>query len=141
MLVDELQFQNLFEIYKSEMHCQVLLVVVDNTVWEQHEFDDLEPMCVTPPDIDSSKKPACTQMQPDLPHLIDLEPQLDPPMQPEPPQPHDPEPQPHPTMPTSTERKQSKGVEEEYVGVNDGQSILGRSPNRVLLDNAPLAIS
>jgi hypothetical protein len=56
MLVDEGQFQNLFEMYKSEIHCQVLLVVVDNTMWEQHEFDDLEPLCVIPPDTDASKK-------------------------------------------------------------------------------------
>ena len=76
-------------------------------------------------------------MQLDLPHLIDLEPQLDPPMQPESPQPHDPEPQPHPTMPTSTERKQSKGVEEvpdifdneeEYVGVNDEHMYISLPP-------------
>lgn len=59
------------------MHCQVLLVVVDNTVWEQHEFDDLETLCVIAPHKD--------------------------PVRPEPPQPHDPEPQPHPTMPTTTE--------------------------------------
>ena len=44
------------------MHCQVLLAVVDNIVWEQHEFDDLEPLCVIPPNSFASKKPARTQM-------------------------------------------------------------------------------
>jgi len=88
MLLDDAHFQNLFEMYKSEMHCQVLLVVVDKTVWQQHVFDDLEPLPVIPADTDPTIKPAYTQMQPDLPHDNDPEPQLDPPMQPEPPQPH-----------------------------------------------------
>ena len=42
MLVDDVQFQNMFEMYKSEMHCQVLVIVMDKTVWEQ-------PLCVTEP--------------------------------------------------------------------------------------------
>jgi hypothetical protein len=32
MIVNEVQFQNLFEMYKSEMHCQVILVVVEKTM-------------------------------------------------------------------------------------------------------------
>jgi hypothetical protein len=28
-IVNEVKFQNLFEMYKSEMHCQVILVVVE----------------------------------------------------------------------------------------------------------------
>ena len=32
MIVNEVQFQNLFEMYKLEMHCQVILVVVEKTV-------------------------------------------------------------------------------------------------------------
>jgi hypothetical protein len=46
MLVDDVQFQNMFEMYKLEMHCQVLVVVMDKTVREQHEYDGLEPLCV-----------------------------------------------------------------------------------------------
>jgi hypothetical protein len=49
LLVDEAQFQNLFEMYKSEMHCQLLLVVVNQAVWEEHEFDFVEPLCIIPP--------------------------------------------------------------------------------------------
>jgi len=115
MLLDDAHFQNLFEMYKSEMHCQVLLVVVDKTVWQQHVFDDLEPLPVIPADTDPTIKPAYTQMQPDLPHDNDPEPQLDPPMQPEPPQPH----------PTTNQSKDVDEVpnifdnEEEYVGVLD----------------------
>ena len=52
MLVDEVQFQNLFEMYKSEMHCELLLVVVNESVWEEHEFDNIELLCIVPPDID-----------------------------------------------------------------------------------------
>jgi len=63
MIVNEVQFQNLFEMYKSEMHCQVILVVVEKTMLEQHEFDDLEPLCVIPPDLD-----------PHLPHPTGPEP-------------------------------------------------------------------
>ena len=98
------------------MHCQVLLVVVDNSVWEHHEFDDLEPLCVIPADTDPTVKAGYTQMQPDPSHPNDPEPQFDPPMQPEPLQPH-------------PATNQSKGVdeqipdifdnEEEYVGVHD----------------------
>lgn len=53
-----MQFQNLFEMYKSEMHCQVILVVVDKNVLEQPEFDDLEPLCVLPHDTNPAIKPA-----------------------------------------------------------------------------------
>ena len=123
MLVDEAQFQNLVDMYKSEMHCQVLLVVVNNFMLEQHEFDDLEPLCVLPADTEPIVMAGYTQMQPDPSHPNDPAPQFDPPMQPEPPQPNDPEAQPHPAT------NQSKGVdeqipdifdnEEEYVGVHD----------------------
>jgi hypothetical protein len=62
MLVDEVQFQKLFEMYESEMHCQLLLVVVNENVWEEHEFDYLEPLCVIPPDPEMQTE---TPMQPD----------------------------------------------------------------------------
>jgi hypothetical protein len=32
MLVDDVQFQNMFEMYKSEMHCQVFVVVTNENV-------------------------------------------------------------------------------------------------------------
>ena len=93
MLVDEVQFQNLFEMYKSEMHCELLLVVVNESVWEEHEFDNLEPLWIIPPDMDVAP--------------IEPEPakQPDPPMQPEPPKQPDP--------------VDIFDNEEEYVGVDD----------------------
>jgi len=99
MLVDEVQFQNLFEMYKSEMHCELLLVVVNESVWEEHEFDNLEPLCIVPPDMDVAP--------------IEPEPvkQPDPPMQPEPPKQPDPPVQPDPVDIFDNE--------EEYVGVDD----------------------
>jgi len=103
MLIEEVQLQNLIEMYKSKMHCQVLLVVADKTVWEEHQFDALEPMCVIPPDTEP--------MHP--------EPQFEPTMQPEPmqldpmqPEPMQPEPE-QPSMPNIFDN------EEEYVGVHD----------------------
>jgi hypothetical protein len=60
MLVDDVQFQNMFEMYKSEMHYQVLVVVMDKIVWEQ-------PLCVLPADINLALKPATyTELQLDL---------------------------------------------------------------------------
>lgn len=41
-LVDEVQFQNLIGMYKSKMHCQVILVVLDKALWDEDEFDHLE---------------------------------------------------------------------------------------------------
>ena len=126
MLVDDVPFQNMFEMYKSEMHCQVLVVVMDKTVWEQ-------PLCVLPADINPALKHATyTELQLDL-ILLDLGMHPGPLMQPEPPQPIDPEPQPDPTMP-----KKSQGVaeevsdifdnEEEYVGVNDEHMYISLPP-------------
>lgn len=94
MLVDDVQFPNLFEMYKSEMHCQLLLVVVDNAVWEDDEFDDLEPLCVISPVIDPPQHPEPPPKQ------------LEPPKQAEPPKQTDP-------IPDIFDN------EEEYVGVND----------------------
>lgn len=108
MLVDDVQFQNMFEMYKSEMHCQVLVVVKDKTVWEQ-------PICVLPANINPALKPATyTELQLDL-LLPDLGMQPGPRMQPEP---TDPEPQPHLTMPNKSQCDIFDN-EEEYVGIND----------------------
>jgi hypothetical protein len=35
MILDDNQFQNMFEMYASEMHCKVL-IVVDNTLFQNH---------------------------------------------------------------------------------------------------------
>jgi hypothetical protein len=49
-LVDEIQMLDLFEMYKSEMRCQVIVSVFNNKVCDEHEFDWLEPICVVPPE-------------------------------------------------------------------------------------------
>lgn len=117
MLVDDVQFQSMFEMYKPEMHCQVLVVVMDKTVWEQ-------PFFVHPADINPALKPATyTELHLDL-ILPDLGMQPGPTMQLEPAEPTDPEPQPHPTIPNKSqgvaeEERDIFDNEEEYVGVND----------------------
>jgi hypothetical protein len=48
-LVNEIQMVDLFEMYKSEMRCHVVVSVFNNEVCDDHEFDSLEPLCVVPP--------------------------------------------------------------------------------------------
>ena len=36
MIVDDNQFQNMLGMYKSEMSCKLLLIVVEKTIFEQH---------------------------------------------------------------------------------------------------------
>ena len=51
MLVDEVQFQNLFEMYKSEMRCHLIVAILDNyKITEVVLTDELESLCVIPPD-------------------------------------------------------------------------------------------
>jgi hypothetical protein len=38
-LVDEIQMLDLFEMYKSEMRCQVIVSVFNNEVCDEHEYD------------------------------------------------------------------------------------------------------
>ena len=40
----------LFEMYKSEMNCQVVVGVFDKSIRDEHEFDAVEALCVIPPD-------------------------------------------------------------------------------------------
>jgi hypothetical protein len=117
MLVADVQFQNMFEMYKSEMRCQVLVVVMDKTMWEQ-------PLCVLPATINPPLKPATyTELQLDF-ILPDLGMQSGPQLQPEPLEPTDSEPQPDPTVPNKShgvaeEEHNIFDNEEEYVGVYD----------------------
>ena len=41
---------DLFDMYKSEMCCHVLVGVFDNAVSDALEYELLEPLCVIPPD-------------------------------------------------------------------------------------------
>jgi len=49
-LIDESQMVALFEMYKSEMNCQVVVGVFDKSIRDEHEFDAVEALCVIPPD-------------------------------------------------------------------------------------------
>jgi len=41
---------DLFEMYKEEMSCQVVVGVFDRAICVEAEFDALEPLCVVPAD-------------------------------------------------------------------------------------------
>lgn len=52
-LDNEIQMIDLFDMYKSEMRCTILVGIFDKVVVEtqiEHEFDHLQPLCVLPPD-------------------------------------------------------------------------------------------
>ena len=49
-LVNEIQMLDLFEMYKEEMSCQVVVGVFDRAICVEAEFDALEPLCVVPAD-------------------------------------------------------------------------------------------
>jgi hypothetical protein len=49
-LADEIQMVDLFEMYKEEMTCQVVVSVFDSGICVEHEFDALGPLCVVPPE-------------------------------------------------------------------------------------------
>ena len=49
-LIDESQMVAIFEMYKSEMNCQVVVGVFDKSIRDEHEFDAVEALCVIPPD-------------------------------------------------------------------------------------------
>jgi hypothetical protein len=99
-------------MYKSEMHCQLLVIVVNESVWEDHEFDHLEPLCVIAPDIDLPNLPQPAnqpyppqQQQPETAQQSQTAQQPKTAHQPDPPK------QPEPVDIFDNE--------EEYVGVND----------------------
>jgi hypothetical protein len=41
---------DLFEMYKEEMSCQLVVGVFDRSFCVEAKFDALEPLCVVPPD-------------------------------------------------------------------------------------------
>ena len=49
-LVSDIQMIDLFDMYRSEMCCRVLVGVFDNAVSDAHEYELLEPLCVIPLD-------------------------------------------------------------------------------------------
>jgi hypothetical protein len=42
----------MFEMYKEERRCQVVVGVFDKATCSNAEFDALEPLCVVPPDVE-----------------------------------------------------------------------------------------
>ncbi|KAG2662152.1 hypothetical protein PVAP13_1KG529901 [Panicum virgatum] len=51
-LDNEIQMIDMFEMYKSEMSCAIVVGIFDKVVVEsqiEHELDDLTPLCVLPP--------------------------------------------------------------------------------------------
>jgi len=51
-LANEIQMVDMFEMYKEERSCQVIVGVFDNAACSDAEFDALEPLCVVPPDVE-----------------------------------------------------------------------------------------
>lgn len=52
-LDNEIQMIDMFDMYKSELSCTIIVGIFDKVVVDhaiEHEFDDLEPLCVLPPD-------------------------------------------------------------------------------------------
>ena len=91
MIVDDNQFQNMLGMYKSEMSCKLLLIVVEKTIFEQHFVaqqhilaeDPLqpalelqpEPLVVIPPEPTSPQRIAAEpQPEPNSPPDIFVEP-------------------------------------------------------------------
>ena len=51
-LANEIQMVDMFEMYKEERSCQVVVGVFDKVACLDDEFDALEPLCVVPPDVE-----------------------------------------------------------------------------------------
>jgi len=51
-LANEIQMVDMFEMYKEERSCQVVVGVFDKAACSDDEFDALEPLCVVPPDVE-----------------------------------------------------------------------------------------
>jgi hypothetical protein len=50
-LENQFKMDEMFDMYKDQMKCQIIVGVFDNTVSHVDEFDALEPLCVLSPDI------------------------------------------------------------------------------------------
>jgi len=49
-LTEEFQLRELFEIYKSEMRCHVIVAILDNSkIAEVVLTEEIEPLCMVPP--------------------------------------------------------------------------------------------
>jgi hypothetical protein len=50
-LISEIQMLDVFEMYKEEMGCQLVVGVFDNSLYDDAEFDDLQPLCAFAPEV------------------------------------------------------------------------------------------
>ena len=106
---------DMFEMYKSEMSYAMVVGIFDKALVEshiEHEFDDLTPLCVIPPDhppIDVPTQPNASTQQPE------------PTQQPKPTQ------QPEP-KPVDASIPDPFDNEEEYVGVDDEHMYMPTPP-------------
>jgi hypothetical protein len=50
-LISEIQMFDVFEMYKEEMGCQLVVGVFDNSLYDDAEFDDLQPLCAFAPEV------------------------------------------------------------------------------------------
>jgi len=117
-LDNEIQMIDMFEMYKSEMSCAILVGIFDKALVEnhiEHEFDDLTPLCVIPPDDPPVDVPTSTQPNPNTPH-----PEPDIGIQ-------QPQPQPQPET-VDASLPDPFDIEEEYVGVDDEHMYMPTPP-------------
>jgi hypothetical protein len=61
-LVNDFQMRDLFEMYKDQMHCQVVVGVYERTVVDVDEFASLEPLCVI--SLESNQDPVLNPHNP-----------------------------------------------------------------------------
>ncbi|CAO2142307.1 unnamed protein product [Urochloa humidicola] len=67
-LTNEIEMLDLYEMYKSEMSCHVVVSVFAKSVCDEHEFDAVEPLCVVPPDEDVDNGDDHTEPEPTAAH-------------------------------------------------------------------------
>jgi len=90
-LENQFQMNDIFEMYKDQMRCQIVVGVFDQSVASVDQFDALEPLCVIPPDIgnaiptDSNVNQPSSKADdaPKVPMEAEVEPELEPDREPD----------------------------------------------------------
>jgi len=102
-LENNFQMHDLFEMYKDQMHCEVVVGIFDSSCRGDDDFDDLEPICAIPPDENpDDNNPNSKDIPPGNPAA----------------EPNEPEPQPEPEFEPDREPDMFDNAE-EYVGIDD----------------------
>ena len=141
MIVDDNQFQNMLGMYKSEMICKLLLIMVEKSMFEQHFVAQQHILAEDPlqPALELQPEPLVViPPEPTSPQRTAAEPQ------PEPNSPPDifAEPQPEPNSPKSNtniaeEEPDIFANHEEYVGVNDEHFYIPIPPEQPTMNAQP----